>query len=376
MKKIISFILAVVLMLGFDTTTAFASYYDYNTYTTVIENSDVRLSRTQFTYSSFECTPKVTVTCDGDTLEEDYDYKVTLYNNVNVGTATVKVEGIGYYYSGTVKKTFKIVPKTVKAIHLGTYHYNGKAKTPAIYVNNKVPYDKYGETYTYTARVPKKYYTIKYSGSRKNVGKCKVTVKFKGPYRGTAKGVLPIRPPKPTKGRYKAISKSQVAIRWTKGKQTDGFEIQRYNYNTHKYSFLKRQSGSKLTVAPPKGNKIVDVKIRSYKTVKGKKLYSDWVYKTARPNNLTKAKITSVSYNYNNYWYVNMKDTDWYEYQVSTSPNFYSLTDSGTVYYSSYYKQWMCPRMYAHYIRVRRYFRMENGNYKYGPWSDTYVVYH
>lgn len=44
-------------------------------------------------------------------LVEGTDYKVTYSNNVKVGTAKVTIRGMGDYCSGTVTKTFKIVPK-------------------------------------------------------------------------------------------------------------------------------------------------------------------------------------------------------------------------------------------------------------------------
>lgn len=45
-----------------------------------------------------------------DNLTEGTDYQLTYENNVDVGRATVIITGIGKYY-GSVKKTFKIIPK-------------------------------------------------------------------------------------------------------------------------------------------------------------------------------------------------------------------------------------------------------------------------
>ncbi len=47
---------------------------------------------------------------DGVTLTEKTDYTVTYANNTDVGKATVTIKGTGAY-KGTIKKTFKIVPK-------------------------------------------------------------------------------------------------------------------------------------------------------------------------------------------------------------------------------------------------------------------------
>ena len=60
-----------------------------------------------FTYSGKAVEPDVNVTINGKKLVKGTDYKVTFSNNVNAGTATVTVEGIGAY-GGTAKKAFQI----------------------------------------------------------------------------------------------------------------------------------------------------------------------------------------------------------------------------------------------------------------------------
>lgn len=61
-------------------------------------------------YTGNSLMPKVTVALNGATLVKDRDYKVSYANNVSVGTATVKIEGIGVY-NGEASKTFSILPK-------------------------------------------------------------------------------------------------------------------------------------------------------------------------------------------------------------------------------------------------------------------------
>ncbi len=75
-----------------------------------VSTLDISLSKTSYTYNGKARKPSVTVT-DGDTvLEKNVDYKISYSNNKKVGTATVKVTGMGDY-TGTTKVTFKIVPK-------------------------------------------------------------------------------------------------------------------------------------------------------------------------------------------------------------------------------------------------------------------------
>lgn len=74
-----------------------------------IDISEAKVSglKSSYTYKGTLQKPKVTVKLGGATLKEDTDYSVIYKNNKNVGTATVKIEGINHY-EGTILKKFKI----------------------------------------------------------------------------------------------------------------------------------------------------------------------------------------------------------------------------------------------------------------------------
>ena len=55
-----------------------------------------------------EICPTPTVKLDGSELARDVDYTVTYSNNIQPGTATIVIEGIGNC-SGTARATFEIV---------------------------------------------------------------------------------------------------------------------------------------------------------------------------------------------------------------------------------------------------------------------------
>ena len=73
------------------------------------EITSVTLPQTEYEYTGSEITPKPSVKYYDRLLTQDRDYEVAYSNNVNEGTATVKVTGIGTY-TGTLTTTFKIVP--------------------------------------------------------------------------------------------------------------------------------------------------------------------------------------------------------------------------------------------------------------------------
>ena len=63
-----------------------------------------------FTFNGQVQTPTIIVKSGETTLTAGTDYTVTYENNVNAGTATVKIKGAGDY-TGTITKTFRINPK-------------------------------------------------------------------------------------------------------------------------------------------------------------------------------------------------------------------------------------------------------------------------
>lgn len=70
-----------------------------------------KLSSTSYVYNNKAQTPNVTVKDGKTTLKKGTDYTVTYSKNKAIGTAKVTIKGKGNY-TGTITKTFKIVPKT------------------------------------------------------------------------------------------------------------------------------------------------------------------------------------------------------------------------------------------------------------------------
>lgn len=78
---------------------------------TSIENAVVSEISDQ-RYTGEEITPDITVTLNGETLTRDVDYTVRYENNIEKGTATVFVSGMGNY-SGVIKQSFEITKYSV-----------------------------------------------------------------------------------------------------------------------------------------------------------------------------------------------------------------------------------------------------------------------
>lgn len=126
-------------------------------------------------YTGKPYTPKCNVNYLGKKLQEGRDYKLSYQNNINAGKATVVITGMGAY-TGTAKKTFKIVKNDISglaAVMDTSYVYvkGGCKPKPEITCNGiKL---KEGTDYT-----------LSYKNHNKIGNTASVTVKGKGNYKG------------------------------------------------------------------------------------------------------------------------------------------------------------------------------------------------
>ena len=151
-----------------------------------VSDLTIKLNKITWVYTGKAITPQVTVT-DGSTVLAPgaNTYKITFANNINAGTtvyplAVVKIVGQGNY-EGTVKKTFKIIPRniagtSVKVPAIAKQKYTGKAIKPAVTV-------KYG---TKTFKAGAKTFKVSYKNNVK-VGTATVTITGQGNFSGTRK---------------------------------------------------------------------------------------------------------------------------------------------------------------------------------------------
>ncbi len=98
------------------------------------------LSTTSYIYDGIAKTPKVIVENGDKTLTLGTDYTVSYANNINAGTATVTITGIGIY-AETIKKTFTIkgisISGMIATLSTTSCTYDGKAKTPGVTVKTE-----------------------------------------------------------------------------------------------------------------------------------------------------------------------------------------------------------------------------------------------
>ncbi|GAB2607827.1 hypothetical protein GCM10026987_02010 [Belliella aquatica] len=102
-----------------------------------LEDAEIGEIATQ-SYTGSPLTPSVTVKDGTVSLEEGKDFTVSYTDNINVGTATVTVTGIGNY-AGTLTSTFEIESKSLEDAEIGeiaAQTYTGSPLTPTITVKD------------------------------------------------------------------------------------------------------------------------------------------------------------------------------------------------------------------------------------------------
>lgn len=102
-----------------------------------ITDCQITLDNTPIVYDGTEKTPGISIVYRGKTLVNGIDYKLACQNNINAGTATVAIEGIGLYMDDTTRE-FTIacadISQAAAAVDSTNLVYDGSAKTPGVTV--------------------------------------------------------------------------------------------------------------------------------------------------------------------------------------------------------------------------------------------------
>lgn len=101
-------------------------------------------------YSGNAIRPAVTVSISNTILIKDVDYSVSYSNNINVGQATVIVNGMGEYDNFSSRANFTIITKSIakaRVSEIKAQKYTGKAIKPSLTVTDNGKYLKEGKDY-------------------------------------------------------------------------------------------------------------------------------------------------------------------------------------------------------------------------------------
>ena len=188
---------------------------------------------------------------------------------LTAGTYYLAVEGsrdaTGPYSFG-IYRYMSISPASV-SLSVKSYVYDGLAKKPDVTVKlGSMMLKKVAD------------YTVSYS-SNMNVGDGKVTVIGKGTYNGSVIKTFTIKPKGTSLSKLTSKSKG-FKIKWKKQEvQTSGYQIQyatKSSFSNKRTKTITSRTKTTITLKNLKAKKKYYVRIRTYKMVSGKKLYSAW----------------------------------------------------------------------------------------------------
>ena len=218
-------------------------------------------------YTGKELTPAIVI----PGLKAGEDYYMYYEDNQYPGVATVTIYGTGYY-KGTATIHFKIIKKTEKFVsnvklNRTSYTYTGKTIRPSVTVtvNGK--------------KIGSSAYKLYYKNN-KNSGIGTVQVRGTGKYSRINKTLtFKILPPKTLLTGLKKANRSFTAS-GKKNIQATGYQIQyaadsRFT-KERKTVTVGKQSATRYKISGLKNKKTYYVRIRSYKRVGKKVLYSSW----------------------------------------------------------------------------------------------------
>ena len=233
---------------------------------------------TNKTYTGKALTQSVIVKYGDATLVQDTDYTVSYKNNINAGTASVTITGKGNY-TGSVTKTFtinKAVNKITAKNFIKTYSTKAQSFWTGVKVADGVR----------TFKSNSKSVTVSKSGKvtikAKFIGKATITItapETKNYKKTTKKITITVNPTKTALSSVTSPSAGKMTVKWKKNAVGTGYQIQystSSKFTNPKYTTVNKNTTLSKTIGSLTKGKKYYVRIRTYKTVSGKKYYSAW----------------------------------------------------------------------------------------------------
>lgn len=246
------------------------------------EKTAIRGVASVYTYTGSPITPPIRIEEGGALLVKGVDYEASYSQNVDAGTATILIKGIGKY-TGTATTTFQIMPQQLgraKVSPISDQVYNGKEQNPPITVTSGDKTLQNGKDYS-----------LVYVNSAKP-GMASVIIKGEGNYTGTQTVNYRIKVPGMTGVKFSKYTSSSVTISWTKNSVVTGYEI--YNAKNRRALRVKKSSTTKGTVKKLKAGTAATFRVRAYVNKDGQYYYGPFTsIKTATAPSAT--KISSLA---------------------------------------------------------------------------------
>lgn len=233
-----------------------------------ISDQTIHLSAERFVYHGLAICPEVSV----DGLINGHDYIVSYCDNIDAGTASVLITGIGKY-TGSAIKTYRILSAPLSNVSVKVQKnlkYTGKkrqAKTTLTYLDHTLQDGKD--------------YELRYKNNR-NPGYATVIIEGKGNYNGKITHKYKILPKAPESLKIKRAEEKVWTLYWKKSSGVNGYKLQYCSdpkfKNKVKTYVISNGNKKKAAIKIPSTGEKYYFRICSYKIIDGKKWCSEWNY--------------------------------------------------------------------------------------------------
>lgn len=374
MKKILSMLTAFVMAVTIIAVPVTQNAYGNTESGSVIESEIVdfeseevvvELDSDQYVYTGKEIKPVLSV--DGTILKEDTDYVVESYeNNINVGTATMVIEGKGIY-TGKKELTFEIVAadlsKSAVTFAASSYAYSGKEQKPEPVV-------------TYNGMTLKKDvdYSIESYSSNIYPGTASVKLIGQGNFTGSKTADFYITSVVSLASNKRTTS--TITLTWTKNLNVTGYEIQMYKSSSKTWETVATIKDKNTTTYAKKdlsSGTTYKFQIRTYVDASDGRHYGEWSETLSTGTTPGKVTISSLTTNVKMELKIKWKKKSGSGYQVYVSrdskfskPSKYDVKSASKL--SKTVKAGKNNKYY--YVKVRAY-KVIDGKKVYGAWSSV-----
>lgn len=243
-------------------------------------------------------------------LKSGKDYTITYKNNKNIGKATVTIKGIGNY-TGNRNASFKIYPQIVKSFKVTAkkadsitlkwkkdshvtgyriYQYSTKSKTYKCIKTVKA-----STTSTTIKKLsPCTVYQFKIRSYKKTGGS-----NYYSPYSKAVRVRTRFTQPK---FKVSSTRKGQAVLSWNKVKKASGLELS-YREGKGKYKKIKKvpnKTTNSICLKNLKPEATYTFRMRAYKKVNGKKVYSEYCTKKIKISSYVEDWVENLNIAKNN----------------------------------------------------------------------------
>lgn len=328
-----------------------------------ISSLKATLGAASYTYTGSRIEPSINITDGTKKLVKGTDFAIKCINNINAGTATATIYGIGNY-RGSSSIKFKINPApatSVKVSDIDTVrYYDGDPQYQWPYVGFKNQELWQDDDYTITYR------------NNVNPGTAYMDIVFKGNFTGKLTISFKITIAAVSDLKASNDSASIVYLDWYSSYGADRYFVYRYDNSQKKYVYIGKTTSSYYYDENVKQLSTYKYKVVPIKTVSGKKVYGVASYCTAKT--VLKSPgvtITTLKDSIKIKWKANKKADGYviYRYRVDTGGKTKKVKTLNTNEGGSYKDKNIKKKgIYVYYIRS---YRLVNGKKKYGEYGTS-----